>query len=150
MSLNTENQPRHGQLLARGVARHLSCLGFVSLKEFSPSRGLRTDVYALGPKGEMWIVECKSSKSDFTSDKKWYKYLEWGDNFFWAVGRDFPTHVLPKDTGLIIADGYDAHIVRVASQRPLLPARRKNLSLKFATKAAQRLQRLLDPNFIYP
>ena len=149
MDFRLEKNLQRGQVLARGVARHLSCLGFVSLEEFMPTGGLRTDLFALGPKGDIWIIECKSSKADFTSDTKWPKYLEWADQFFWAVDQDFPTQILPEKTGLIIADGYDALIVNRASQKPLLPARRKKLTLKFATKAAQRLQRLRDPNFTY-
>ena len=42
-----------GQLLARGVSRHLRSHGFVSIEEFVPTRGLRVDVMALGPKGEL-------------------------------------------------------------------------------------------------
>ncbi|NDH22278.1 MAG: DNA repair protein MmcB-related protein, partial [Rhodobacteraceae bacterium] len=53
-----------GQLLARGTARHLRLLGFPSLEEFVPTRGLRVDLMVLGPKEELWIVECKSSKAD--------------------------------------------------------------------------------------
>ena len=65
-----------GQLLARGAARHLRLLGFPSLEEFVPTRGLRVDLMVLGPKEELWIVECKSSKADFMSDNKWHNYLE--------------------------------------------------------------------------
>ncbi|MCH2163420.1 MAG: MmcB family DNA repair protein, partial [Marinovum sp.] len=54
-----------GQRLARGVARHLVNLGFNPIEEFVPTRGLRMDVLALGPKGEFWCVECKSSRADF-------------------------------------------------------------------------------------
>ena len=68
-----------GQKLARGVARHLRNHQFVSVEEFVPSRGLRVDVMGLGPKGELWVVECKSSRADFQSDAKWHGYLEWCD-----------------------------------------------------------------------
>jgi hypothetical protein len=56
--------------LARGVARHLANLGMVSIEEFVPARGLRVDVVALGPKGEIWVVECKSCKADDQADHK--------------------------------------------------------------------------------
>ncbi|MCV6594046.1 MAG: MmcB family DNA repair protein, partial [Silicimonas sp.] len=95
--------PKPGQLLARGVCRHLAGLDFVSVEELIPAPGLRVDVMALGPKGEVWVIECKSSRVDFTSDHKWQGYLEWCDRYFWAVDEDFPTELLPKDTGLIIA-----------------------------------------------
>lgn len=64
-----------GQLLARGVCRHLKQHNFIGLEEFTPERGLRVDVMALGPKGEFWVIECKSSRADFTSDSKWQSYL---------------------------------------------------------------------------
>jgi hypothetical protein len=134
-----------GQLLARGVARHFADLGFVTLEEFVPTRGLRVDVIALGPKGEVWVVECKSSRADFQSDHKWDGYLEWCDRFFWAVDGDFPTELLPDDTGLIIADSYDAEVLRMGPEAKLAGARRKVLIQKFATHAARRLHGLRDP-----
>lgn len=134
-----------GQLLARGVSRHLRSHGFTSLEEFVPIRGLRVDVMALGPKGEIWIVECKSSRADFQSDNKWQGYLEWCDRYFWAVDMEFPTDLLPEQTGLIMADAYDAEIIRMAPVGKLASARRKNVIQKFATDAARRLQHFSDP-----
>lgn len=134
-----------GQLLARGVCRHLATHGFVCLEEFVPAKGLRVDVIALGPKGELWIIECKSSRADFQSDSKWEGYLEWGDRYFWAVDMDFPLELLPDDTGLLIGDAYDAEIIRMAPESKLAAARRKVIIQKFAVHAARRLQRLRDP-----
>ncbi|GLO71199.1 hypothetical protein MACH17_27160 [Phaeobacter inhibens] len=134
-----------GQRLARGVARHMAALGFVTVEEFVPARGLRVDVMALGPKGELWVVECKSSRADFQSDSKWQGYLEWCDRYFWAVDLTFPNELLPDDSGLIIADDYDAEIIRMAPEQKLPAARRKKLIQKFAMDAASRLHRLRDP-----
>lgn len=134
-----------GQLLARGVARHLGSHGFSSLLEFVPTRGLRVDVMGLGPKGELWVVECKSSRADYMTDSKWQGYLDWCDRFFWAVDADFPIDILPDETGLILADPYDAEIVRYGPETPLAGARRKALSLKYARTAAARLQGFVDP-----
>ena len=113
-----------GQRLARGVCRHLLGHNFVSVEELVPTSGLRVDVMALGPKGEVWVIECKSSRADYQSDSKWQGYLEWCDRFFWAVDSDFPTDLLPENTGLIIADAYDAEILRMGPESKLLPARR--------------------------
>ncbi|QEW21526.1 hypothetical protein LA6_003738 [Marinibacterium anthonyi] len=135
-----------GQLLARGVCRHLASLGLVTVEEFVPARGLRVDVLALGPKGELWVVECKSSRADYMSDGKWQGYLEWCDRFFWAVDTDFPTDLLPEGTGLIIADQYDAEILRMGPEDKLPGARRKVMIQKFATHAARRLHALRDPD----
>ena len=138
-----------GQLLARGVCRHLRSHDFVTLEEFTPERGKRLDVMALGPKGEFWIVECKSSRADFTSDQKWDGYLEWGDRYFWAVDEAFPTDLLPDGTGLIIADGYDAEILRFGPETKLAPARRKAVLGRFARQSASRLQMLKDPGVVF-
>ena len=137
-----------GQLLARGVARHLVSHGFACVEELVPTRGLRVDVMALGPKGEIWVVECKSSRADFTSDAKWQSYLEWADRFFWAVDQDFPTELLPDETGLIIADGYGGEIIRMGPETKLAPARRKVMVQKFAVHAARRLHLLRDPDML--
>jgi hypothetical protein len=134
-----------GQLLARGVCRHLASHGFSVIEEFVPDRGLRVDVMALGPKGELWVVECKSSRADFQSDLKWEGYLEWCDRYFWAVDLEFPTELLPQESGLIIADAYDAEIVRMAPEEKLVAARRNKLIRRFASHAARRLHALRDP-----
>ncbi|WP_323770994.1 MmcB family DNA repair protein [Antarctobacter sp.] len=134
-----------GQLLARGVSRHLAGHGFAVVEEFVPDRGLRVDVMALGPKGELWVVECKSSRADFMSDSKWEGYLPWCDRYFWAVDQDFPTDLLPEGTGLILADGYDAEILRMGPEDKMASARRTKLTRKFAVHAARRLQGLRDP-----
>jgi hypothetical protein len=134
-----------GQLLARGVCRHLASHGFATLEEFVPERGKRLDVMAMGPKGEFWIVECKSSRADFASDAKWEGYLDWGDRYFWAVDAEFPVELLPDDTGLIVADAYDAEILRMAPETKLAGARRKAVTQRFARIAALRLQGMRDP-----
>ena len=138
-------QPKPGQILARGVCRHLLSHDFVTVEELVPASGLRVDVMAMGPKGEIWVVECKSSRADFQSDHKWQGYLDWCDRFFWAVDEAFPTELLPEDTGLIIADGYDAEIVRMAPEDPLAAARRKVIHRLFARHAALRWHAARDP-----
>ena len=138
-----------GQRLARGVARHLRGHGFVTVEELAPTQGLRVDVMALGPKGEIWVIECKSGRADYVTDQKWHLYLEWCDRFFWAVDADFPTDLLPEGTGLILADGYDAEIMQMGPNTPLAPARRKMLMQGFARHAAGRLQSYRDPGFGY-
>ncbi|WP_143100424.1 MmcB family DNA repair protein [Roseovarius indicus] len=134
-----------GQLLARGVCRHLAGHDFVCVEEFTPERGRRVDVMALGPKGEIWVIECKSSRADFMSDGKWEGYLDWCDRYFWAVDEAFPSELLPADTGLIMADAYDAEIIRMAPEDKLPAARRTALTRRFARHAARRLQALRDP-----
>ncbi len=134
-----------GQLLARGVCRHLITYDFVCVEELTPTRGRRVDVMALGPKGEIWVIECKSSRADFMSDGKWADYLDWCDRYFWAVDQDFPVDLLPLDTGLIIADAHDAEIIRMAPEEKLHASRRKVVTQKFARHAARRAHVARDP-----
>jgi len=135
-----------GQRLARGVARALAQEhDFACAEEVTLATGLRVDVMALGPRGEIWVVECKSCRADFASDMKWQGYLEWADRFFWAVGPEFPTEILPARTGLILADGYGAEIVRMGPETKLAGARRRALTLRLARLAARRAHAARDP-----
>lgn len=134
-----------GQLLGRGVMRYLRQIGMSVLEEYVPARGLRVDVIALGPKGEIWIVECKSSLQDFQTDHKWQGYLPYCDAFYWAVDVDFPVDVLPPENGLMIADRFGAEIIRPAPITPLAAARRKKQTHRFAQTCADRLHRFVDP-----
>lgn len=134
-----------GRLLSRGVCRHLAGHDFACVEEFVPERGRRVDVMALGRKGEIWVVECKSSRADFTSDGKWQGYLGWCDHYFWAVDAGFPADLLPAGTGLILADAYGAEIIRMGPESRLAPARRAALTRRLARHAAWRLRALCDP-----
>ena len=131
--------------IARGVMRHFAQIGMHSLSEFSPARGLRVDIITLGMSDEIGIVECKSGQSDFKSDKKWQNYLDWCDRYFWAVDRKFPIDILPSDTGVIIADAYDASILREAPLNKLPAARRKKITKSIAISACNRLLAHTDP-----
>lgn len=137
--------PMPGQRLARGVARMLRSMDHAVLTEFVPIRGLRVDVISLSPKGEFWIVECKSCRADFATDRKWQGYLDWCDRYFWAVDSEFPSDLLPDDTGLIMADAYGAEIQRMAPETRLAGARRTRVLRDFARAGALRLQGLTDP-----
>ena len=141
-----ERALKPGQLLARGVCRHLLSYDFVSVEELIPTTGLRVDVMALGPKCEIWIIECKSSLADFRADGKWQGYLEWCDRYFWAVDEKFPTEILPDSTGLMVADSYDAEIIRIGPENRLAAARRKVLMARFARHAARRWHAVRDPD----
>ena len=129
------------------AARRASAfIGLSQFRRICSNAGLACGFDGFGSKEELWIVECKSSKADFMSDNKWHNYLEWCDRFYWAVDRGFPLDLLPEGHGLIIADAYDAAIVKEAPLDKLAPARRKKMVRKFAENAALRLQRFRDPD----
>jgi hypothetical protein len=129
--------------LMRGAARLLLDLGVTAIPEFTLPSGRRADLAGLGPKGEMVIVEIKSGVADYRADQKWPEYFDWCDRFFFAVSERFPADLLPGEAGLIIADGFGGAVVRECPVRPLAPARRKALTLKFARNAAERAIRAI-------
>ncbi|MCB1833613.1 MAG: MmcB family DNA repair protein [Geminicoccaceae bacterium] len=131
--------------IARGVSRLMVDRGYAPLGEVSLKTGRRVDIMAIGPKGEICVVEIKSSREDFMTDRKWHEYLEYADTFYFAVAAGFPLELLPDDEGLIIADGYHGEIVRASAEHPLPAARRKALLLRFARTAAHRARRYEDP-----
>ena len=138
--------PMAAQRICRGVTRLLGGLGFASLHEFPLKARRRADVIALHPSGEIVIVEVKSGRSDFQSDRKWPEYLEFCDRFFFAVEPDFPRDLIPRDCGLIVADAHGGEIVRQAPQGKLNGNRRRVLTLEIAISANRRLTRVLDPD----
>jgi len=137
--------------VARGVTRLFCRQDLFAICEMPLPNGRRADLMAIDPKGELTIVEIKVAKADLVGDGKWTDYLDYCDRFFWAV----PPHLahlleqerfLPGDAGLIVADRYDAAVVRHAAHRPLAPARRKAELLRFARRAARRLAAQIDPS----
>src|SRR3954447_10224468 len=138
--------PMAAQRICRGVTRLLDGLGFASLHEFPLKARRRADVIALHGSGEIVIVEVKSGRADFQSDRKWPEYLAFCDRFFFAVEPDFPRALIPVDCGLIIADAHGGEIVRPAPQGKLNGNRRRVLTLEIAMSATRRLARVLDPD----
>ena len=125
--------------IARGVLRLLSAHGFAGVTEMTLANGRRADVAAIGPAGDITIVEIKSSVADFRSDQKWPEYRPFCDRFYFAVGHKFPQELIPEEAGLIIADAYGGAILREPDYEKLAAARRKAVTLRFARLAATRL-----------
>lgn len=124
--------------VTRGVVRLMLQLGYAPLLEASLPNGRRADVMALGPRGDILIVEVKSSIEDLRADLKWRDYLPYCDAFYFAVAPDFPQAVLPEEPGRIVADAFGGALLSEALCAPLAGARRKALTLAFARQAAFR------------
>src|SRR5260221_11241889 len=135
--------------VARGATRLLHSLGFSVVSELPLASGRRADLVALGADGELWIVEVKSSIADLRADQKWLDYRLHCDRLFFATTLDVPREIFPKDTGLIVADGFGGSVVCEAPEHRLPAATRKSMLLRFAQAAALRLQALADPNGPY-
>jgi hypothetical protein len=131
--------------VARGTTRLLHALGFSVVSELPLPSGRRADLVALGRDGEIWIVEIKSSVADFRADQKWMDYRLHCDRLFFATTLAVPCDIFPQDTGLIVADAFDAAITCEAPEHRLHAATRKCLLLAFARAAALRLAALADP-----
>ena len=136
--------------VARGVTRLFCRQDLFAICEVPLPNGRRADMMAIDAKGALTIVEIKVARADLVGDCKWTDYLDYCDRFFWAVPQALSLILdqdcfLPDRAGLIVADRYDAAIVRDAVHAPLAPARRKAELLRFARRAARRLSAQIDP-----
>ena len=144
-ALTDGRQSQAAKAIARGVGRMLRQLGHAHISELPLANGRRADMTALTRHGEIWIIEIKSCLEDFRADHKWPQYWDYADHVLFAVAPDFPVTILPDEAGLILADRYDAEIMRMPQMRRLTPARRRQLQLSIARTAALRLAHALDP-----
>lgn len=134
----TANRPQTTRAVTQGVVRLLAAWNVASVVEVALANGRRADVVGIGAKGEIWIVEVKSSAPDYLSDGKWAEYGDYCDRFFFAVAPDFPLELLPEGPGVIVADAFDGAFLREAPETALPGARRKAMLVLLARLAAQR------------
>jgi len=137
--------PERASAIRRAAARLCLRLGWAPLHEVSLPNGRRADILALRPDGCFACIEVKSGPRDFLTDMKWEDYRECADELFFAVDIDFPQELLPIETGVIVAAGLEAELLRDAPQHPLSSGRRRALLNRFALLAAGRLATLEDP-----
>ena len=144
--------PLVAQDVARGVTRLLYRQDLFAICEVPLPNGRRADMMAICGKGLLTIVEIKVSRADLFGDHKWTDYLDYCDRFFWAVPAGFCIEPFaeaafqPDCCGLIVADRYDAAVVREAPLRKLAGPRRKAETLRFARRAARRLVGDIEPD----
>lgn len=109
------------------------------LPELVLANGRRADLATVSEKGEVWIIEIKTSIEDFRSDRKWPDYRSYCDRLYFATHQEVPLDIFPEDCGLFVSDGYGAHLLREAPEHKLAPASRKAMMLNFSRAAAHRL-----------
>jgi len=132
-------------VIQRGAGRLLRQYGMAPVPEVPLPNGRRADFAAVGRRGDLWIVEIKSSIIDFQVDRKWPEYLSFCDRLFFAVGPDFPLDLLPEAAGIIVADLYGGSLLREAPEQRLAAPARKAMTLLLARLAAARLHQAMDP-----
>ena len=134
-------QSANAMLVRRGVQRLLVDMRHNMLPELALPGGRRADLVTLGPKGEVWIVEIKSSVEDFRADTKWEEYREHCDRLWFATHEGVPLDIFPECCGLMVSSGYGAEVMREAPEVRLPGATRRLMTLRFARAASSRLLR---------
>ena len=115
--------------------------------------GRRADLMGIDAKGHLIIVEIKVARGDLLGDAKWTDYLDYCDRFYWGLAPHLDRACIeepgfrPERCGVIVADGYDAEILRPAATVPLAAARRKVETERLARAALRRQLGLVDPQF---
>lgn len=132
-------QSERAMLVRRGVQRLLTAMGAVVMPELCLATGRRADLVALTRKGDIWIIEIKSSIEDFRVDRKWPDYRLHSDRFFFATHPEVPEAIFPEECGFILSDGYGAEILRDAPEHRLASATRKAMMLRMARAGCARL-----------
>lgn len=135
----------------RGTCRLLVRAGVAPLAEVPLGNGRRADIMGIDAEGRLTIVEIKVSLADLRGDRKWPEYLDYCDRFYWAVPAGFGLGLFdtaefrPDACGLIVADRFDAEVMREAPWTALHAARRRVETLRFARRAAARVMGMVDP-----
>ncbi|QYU68629.1 MmcB family DNA repair protein [Leptolyngbya sp. 15MV] len=136
------------QAVARGIARLFARNDIWCLPEMPLRNGRRADLMGIDAKGQVIVVEIKVSRADLLGDGKWPDYLDFCDRFYWGLPPVLDRTVLegadfrPDCCGVIVADGYDAEIVRPAPLHPLArphhgPGQRQVAGLGHRAEAAR-------------
>ncbi len=143
---------REALIVARGIARLFARNDIWCLAEMPLRGGRRADLMGIDAKGRVIIVEIKVSRADLTGDGKWPDYLDHCDRFYWGLPLHLDRACLeiepfrPDTCGVIVADGYDAEIIRPAASLPLAAARRKVEVERLARAALRRQLVAADPD----
>ena len=139
--------------VARGICRLFARNDIWCLPEMPLRNGRRADLMGIDAKGQLIIVEIKVARGDLLGDAKWTDYLDYCDRFYWGLAPHLDRACiaepgfLPERCGVIVADGYDAEILRPAATVPLAAARRKVETERLARAALRRQLGLVDPQF---
>lgn len=137
--------------VARGIGRLFARNDIWCLTEMPLRCNRRADLMGIDAKGHVIIVEIKVSRADLLGDGKWTDYLDYCDRFYWGLPPALDrapletAAFLPERCGVIVADGYDAEILRPAPLRQLAAARRKVETERLARASLRRMVMLGDP-----
>ncbi len=151
VDLPDDSELKAARAVARGICRLFARNNIWCLPEMPLRSNRRADLMGIDAKGHLVIVEIKVSRADLLGDGKWTDYLDHCDRFYWGLAPHLDRACmedpgfLPDRCGLIVADNYDAEILRPAATVPLAAARRKAETERLARAALRRQQALIDP-----
>ncbi|HKT86015.1 MAG TPA: MmcB family DNA repair protein [Novosphingobium sp.] len=140
--------------VVRGICRLFARNDVWCLTEMPLRCGRRADLMGIDGKGHIIIVEIKVSRADLLGDGKWTDYLDYCDRFYWGLPPSLDRApleseaFLPANCGVIVADGYDAEILRPAPLRQLASVRRKVEVERLARASLRRLVNSLDSHIL--
>lgn len=135
----------------RGIARMFARNDIWCLPEMPLRGGRRADLMGIDAKGHVIIVEIKVARADLMGDAKWTDYLDHCDRFCWGLASHLDRTCmdteafLPGRCGLIVADSYDAEVLRPAPLHALPAARRKVEVERLARASLRRQTVAADP-----
>ncbi len=151
LAVATESFDRRALAVVRGICRLFARNDIWALCEMPLRNGRRADLMGIDAKGHIVIVEIKTARGDLLGDGKWPDYLGFCDRFYWGLPPELDRACLegpdfgPDCCGVIVADEYDAEIVRPAPTHALAAARRKAETERLARAALRRLVTGADP-----
>lgn len=147
-----DRSERRAAGVARGICRLFARNDIWTIAEMPLRNGRRADLMGIDARGQVVIVEIKTARSDLLGDAKWPDYLDFCDRFYWGVPPELDRGCLeaedfrPACCGIIVADEYDAEIVRPAPSQRLAAARRRVAVERLARAALRRHLVGLDPH----
>jgi len=140
--------------VVRGICRMFARNDIWCVPEMPLRCGRRADLMGIDARGDIVIVEVKVSRADLLGDAKWTDYLDYCDRFYWGLSPSIDRACLeteafaPERCGVIVADGYDAEILRPAPTHKLAHARRKVETERLARASLRRLVTTADPHTV--
>ncbi|MET3586824.1 hypothetical protein ABID21_002944 [Pseudorhizobium tarimense] len=89
-------QSARAMMVRRGLQILLHEMRHATLPELVLANGRRADLITVSEKGEIWIIEIKTSIEDFRVDRKWPDYRGYCDRLFFATHKDVPLDIFGR------------------------------------------------------
>ena len=132
--------------IVQNTLRFLSNKGYKTITEFALPNKKRVDIIALNSKKKILIIEVKSKVEDLKHDKKWKKYLNYCNYFYFAISK-YPKNFKIHENIGVIETNKKTKIKKRAVYIKIPEIKKNNLIFNLALSAASKFHRLIDPDF---